>query len=97
MADDGSGNLYPGGKFNTAGGKSSNYIARWVDPGPVPVELTSFSASVFVNSIKLEWNTATETNNFGFDVERSADGSDFHKIGFVGGNGTTSTPQNYQL
>jgi len=97
MADDDSGNLFAGGKFTTAGGKSSNYIARWVDPGAVPVELTSFSASVAENAIKLEWNTATETNNFGFDIERSADGSDFNKIGFVGGRGTTTTSQNYQF
>ena len=97
LADDGSGNLFVGGRFTTAGGKSSNYIARWVDPGAVPVELTSFSASVAENFIKLGWNTATETNNFGFDIERSADGSDFNKIGFVGGRGTTTISQSYQF
>ncbi len=39
----------------------------------VPVELTSFTASILENenSIQLNWTTATETNNLGFEVQRS--------------------------
>ena len=62
---------------------------------PVPVELASFSAQVSQNSVKLGWTTASESNNFGFDIERSFDGNVFSKIGFVQGQGTTVVPQHY--
>jgi len=62
---------------------------------PVPVELASFSAQVSQNSVKLGWTTASESNNFGFDIERSFDGDVFSKIGFVQGQGTTVVPQHY--
>ena len=62
---------------------------------PVPVELASFSAQVSQNPVKLGWTTATESNNFGFDIERSFDGNVFSKIGFVQGQGTTVVPQHY--
>ncbi len=40
-----------------------------VPVGSLPVELTSFSATTIGKDVKLSWNTATEVNNFGFDVE----------------------------
>ena len=58
--------------------------------GNVPVELTSFNASVKNNSVELTWITATETNNSGFEIERSTDNVNFMKIGFIKGNGTSS-------
>jgi len=62
--------------------------------GVVPVELSSFSASVSGNSVQLNWTTATETNNQGFEIQKkSAD--DFYTIGFVAGSGTTTEPKNY--
>ena len=36
----------------------------------VPVELVSFSAEVFGGNVNLSWMTATELNNYGFQVER---------------------------
>ncbi len=60
----------------------------------IPVELTSFTASVTKNSIYLQWSTATETNNYGFSIERKTRNSDWVTIGFVRGNGT-STEINY--
>ena len=61
----------------------------------VPVEFVSFSASVFGNDVNLSWVTASETNNFGFEVERTdAGNSVWNKVGFVFGNGT-STELNY--
>jgi hypothetical protein len=61
----------------------------------IPVELTSFTASSFANSVVLNWATATETNNRGYDVERSADGKTFASIVFVQGNGTTTKIHSY--
>lgn len=61
---------------------------------PLPVELTSFTAETSNNAVVLRWNTATERNNSGFQVERKINGS-FQKIAFVQGNGTSSSPKNY--
>ncbi|NUN71169.1 MAG: hypothetical protein HUU02_15820, partial [Bacteroidetes bacterium] len=38
--------------------------------GPLPVELTSFTAHRISGGIQLSWTTATETDNYGFDIER---------------------------
>ena len=63
---------------------------------PLPVELTSFDATADQDRVVLAWNTATETNNAGFEIERSRDGQVFKKIGFVSGTGTTQEEQWYQ-
>ena len=57
----------------------------------LPVELTSFSASVAKGAVNLSWKTATEVNNMGFNVERSANKSDWTKIAFVQGNQTSTS------
>jgi hypothetical protein len=62
----------------------------------VPVELTSFTANVVGSDVRLNWSTATETNNQGFQVERSS-GSEFVQIGFIDGHGTTTEIQNYSF
>ena len=48
--------------------------------GDVPVELMSFSIAYLDNCFQLNWETATETNNFGFEVERSVDIVKWEKI-----------------
>jgi hypothetical protein len=63
--------------------------------GVIPVELTSFAGMVTQDGIKLDWTTATETNNHGFDIERATDGDTFSKIGFVQGSGTSTESNNY--
>ncbi|MBP9123239.1 MAG: T9SS type A sorting domain-containing protein, partial [Ignavibacteriaceae bacterium] len=61
----------------------------------VPVELASFSAISNNGTVKLEWTTATETNNKGFFVERSFDGNEFVTTGYVEGKGTTTRYSEY--
>ncbi|MCW8804793.1 MAG: choice-of-anchor J domain-containing protein [Ignavibacteriaceae bacterium] len=60
----------------------------------IPVELTSFSATVVDETIVLSWITASETNNQGFEIQRS-NGTEFLAIGFVSGNGTTTEINSY--
>ncbi len=60
-----------------------------------PVEFASFSANVVKNQVELSWTTESETENYGFDVERSQDGVQFEKIDFIKGFGTTTVPQAY--
>jgi len=62
----------------------------------IPVELTSFTASVSGNAVTLNWSTATELNNHGFEIERKAEES-FRTIGFIQGYGTTTETQNYSF
>lgn len=61
----------------------------------IPVELTSFAASVNGTSVNLNWSTATELNNSGFEIERKSSSTSWTKIGFVAGHGTTSEAKNY--
>jgi hypothetical protein len=61
----------------------------------VPVELTSFAANVNDGNVTLNWSTATETNNQGFEIQRSSNGTEFAKIGYVAGHGTVTEIMNY--
>ena len=68
---------------------------------PLPVELISFSAEILDNKVMLNWITATETNNQGFEVERSQKSNvksqNWENIGFVAGYGTTTEPKSYSF
>ncbi len=66
-------------------------------PNPLPVKLLSFSGYNKDNENILEWFTATEQNNKGFEVERSTDGSVFKKIGFIDGAGNSNTIRYYSF
>ncbi len=69
---------------------------------PLPVELSSFTASVNGSNVNLKWLTATEVNNYGFQVERkdgrweTGDGR-WEKIGFVAGSGNSNSPKSYSF
>ncbi len=60
-----------------------------------PVELTSFTAKAVNGNVELNWTTATESNNSGFQIERSNDGLVYSAIAFVNGKGTTTQISNY--
>ncbi|MBS1660755.1 MAG: T9SS type A sorting domain-containing protein, partial [Bacteroidetes bacterium] len=64
---------------------------------PLPVTWQSFTVKAVDKYALLQWATAMESNNDHFDIERSADGIAFTKIGRIAGNGTTSIPQHYQF
>jgi hypothetical protein len=63
--------------------------------GIVPVELISFTASTSGNNVLLNWSTASELNNKGFEIERSSVNGHWSLVGFVEGNGTTTEQKNY--
>ncbi len=62
----------------------------------LPVELTNFTAEVQGNTVLLKWETASELNNEGFQVERSKDGQNWEILDFVKGAGTTIETQRYK-
>lgn len=61
----------------------------------LPVELTYFRGKTTKNGTLLTWQTASEENNDGFEVQRSTDGKEWQILDFVQGNGTTLETQNY--
>lgn len=63
----------------------------------LPVELVSFNYSVVNRNVILYWTTSTEENNSGFELERSIINDQWKRIGFVRGNGTSTTPKNYSF
>ena len=81
------------------------YIADWDGGGlqiinnnlinPIPVELVSFNADYNAGTINLSWITATELNNSGFEIERKTGDSEWNKIEFIQGNGTSTEAKHY--
>jgi len=66
-----------------------------VENGTIPVELVSFSAKTDKNKVALSWTTSTETNNSGFEIQRK--NSEWKRIGFVEGQGTTTEENRYSF
>lgn len=74
--------------------KKSNYLLNGVCAS-LPAGILSFTATAQGKSAALNWVTATELNNTGFDIQKSFDGNNFTTIGFtptkaVNGNSTTN-------
>jgi hypothetical protein len=77
--------------FTIAGNSTDNPL-----DGVLPVELTSFTSNISNNTnVKLNWITANEMNNSGFEVQRKDDNSEYQKIGFVKGNNNTNSTSHY--
>jgi len=73
-------------------------LFRWTPAGiPLPIGLTSFTATSKNNINILSWTTNTEMNNDHFEIERSADGITFHEIGTVEGHGNSSYVSDYHF
>ncbi len=68
----------------------------------LPVELTSFTASMNGRNAELKWATATESNNYGFEVEKkkvktTLESMKWEKIGFIEGKGTSNVSTQYSF
>ena len=74
---------------------NGNYAAAYTTVMPFPVEFLYLKATTKSNSILLDWATASETNNAGFNLERSTDGVNFTYLSFTQGNGTTQQTSYY--
>ncbi|MBV6418825.1 MAG: Ycf48-like protein [Ignavibacteriaceae bacterium] len=74
---------------------SLGLVLRYFDSTYVPVELVSFDGRIENDKIILSWQTASELNNRGFQVEKSFDKERWFNIGFVEGNGTSSESNYY--
>jgi len=75
----------------------SEFAVGSTDPAnPLPVELSSFTAISKPDQIILEWVTKTETNNYGFEIERKLS-DQWQKIGFVEGNENSNSTKKYSF
>jgi hypothetical protein len=82
----------------TTGTQGNFSVVKLRFENPIPVELTSFTANVIGNKVKLNWTTATELNNQGFEIQRkvkSDKGSEWERVDFVAGFGTITETKSY--
>ncbi len=63
----------------------------------IPVELVSFTYNISGNDIILNWSTATELNNYGFEIWKKQNNSDWQNIGFVAGAGNSTNINSYSF
>lgn len=66
------------------------------EEGTLPVEIIYFRAFAVGDSVWLQWGTATEVNNYGFNVQRSSKDNQWELLGFVQGNGNSHSPKHYE-
>lgn len=86
--------------FSFGNGDNNLALARYTNSNaPLPVELSNFTAKVIGSVVMLDWQTATEVNNYGFNVERASSslGMTWEKIGFVQGHGNSNSPKSYSF
>lgn len=95
-----------GDQYLSNGG--ADYVATFTTDAGLPVELTTFTALAKEKELQLLWETATEVNNYGFEIERHASTSfsvtdqsipsgdeGWEKIGFIEGHGNSNSPKSY--
>lgn len=85
---------------NTVAAADVTPFARWTaasSEAPLPVELTAFEAVRDGDAVHLSWQTASETDNAGFEIQERENGGEgeWQNLGFVEGAGTTGEPQGY--
>ncbi len=93
-------NLAVGQEIADALHYSSDHLPVMADftfESAVPVELISFNAELVNGNVLLNWNTATETNNKGFEIERSDDSFKWIKIGYTEGYGSSVSNHTYSF
>jgi hypothetical protein len=87
------------------GGNGRGDVSLAITNSPLPVELVSFNAMIVKDNVELNWQTATELNNYGFEVDRSqtpqagagVQSETWQKIGFVNGHGNSNSRKNYSF
>jgi hypothetical protein len=78
---------------------NTRHDGLFIDPAIVPVEMVLFTAESFSDEVLLKWETATELNNLGFEIERKVaeikEPTEWITIGFKEGKGTTTEHNSY--
>ncbi|ADY52083.1 NHL repeat containing protein [Pseudopedobacter saltans DSM 12145] len=74
-----------------------NHSIRKLVPSPLPVQLSSFTATANNSQVKIQWQTASESNNSHFRILRSSNAQDFTTLGVVIGNGNSTQEMDYHF
>ncbi|EFK96780.1 hypothetical protein LDC_1194 [sediment metagenome] len=82
---------------NTGWSVGHAVILHTTNGGVVPVELNSFTATSKGKEVTLNWSTATELNNYGFEIQRKTSAGEFSTVAFVKGYGTTTQKKDYSF
>jgi len=77
------------------GGTQDAFIAKFGSNGTLPIKLISFNATLANEKVNCSWETASETNNDYFTIERSKDGYDFESLGNIKGQGNSNSNTRY--
>ncbi|MFK8007655.1 MAG: T9SS type A sorting domain-containing protein [Saprospiraceae bacterium] len=91
-----SGNVISNTAGTDGGGTGNNGSVIIECISALPVELISFIAASNNGKVVLRWETASEVNNYGFEIQKSKNGIDWDKIGFVHGRGMSSELNRYE-
>jgi hypothetical protein len=88
------------GAFSYLKYATTNSPLQTADTTSLPVELTEFVLAYLQDAaghfVRLSWRTISETNNHGFEIQRSQNNIDFESLDFIAGAGTTSAPRTYE-
>ena len=76
---------------------TNNGLGAYRSTSVLPVELTSFAASVIDRTVTLKWRTESESNSHGFEIEKRSNQSGWNTIGFVKSAGNSTQSQNYSF
>jgi len=79
------------------GGTQDAFLAKFNTNGILPVKLISFNATLANEKVNCTWETASETNNDYFTIERSKDGNGFESLGNVKGQGNSNINTRYSF
>jgi hypothetical protein len=98
-------NAIVGASYNDGDGGLTDAGSAYIfynDPVAAPVELTSFIVKSVGESVVLSWSTATEVNNYGFEIQKSVEASrdlplQWETIAFVNGHGNSNSPNDYSF
>ncbi len=95
----GGGGWGTGAAVKSGGAGAAGQVILTYTVSSLPVELASFTASIINKEVNLQWNTATEVNNYGFEIQRtlisSVTADKWTKVGFVKGGGNSNSPKQY--
>ena len=81
----------------TSAGAEDVFLVKMAGAGVIPVELTAFNAAAKDGYVRLNWATATETNNSAFEIQKSTDNKSFATIATITGKGTTAEKSEYSF
>lgn len=82
---------------NTTGISTFSNFGAGIPGSLLPIELSTFNASISGDNVKIKWSTLSETNNDYFTLEKSIDGENWSSIYTCDGAGTSTNVHNYSF